>query len=52
MENETETYSVECECVNCGWTGFIDIPKGTPVGKVECPECKVVALSKKKEQGI
>ena len=50
MAIEIETYSVEVECTNCGWSGLIDIPKGTAIDEMECPECKVVALAKKKEE--
>ena len=50
MAEEIETYSAECECTNCGWSGTLEIPKGTAIDEMECPECKVVALAKKKEE--
>ena len=47
MTIEIETYSAECECTNCGWSGTLEIPKGSAIDEMECPECKVVALAKK-----
>ena len=50
MAIEIETYSAEVKCTNCGWSGLIDIPKGIAIDKMECPECKVVALVREKEK--
>ena len=47
MAIEIETYSAEVKCTNCGWSGTLEIPKGTAIDEMECPECKVVALVKK-----
>jgi len=47
MTIETETYSAEVKCTNCGWEGSTEIQKGTPVKDAECPQCGVKALEKK-----
>lgn len=27
----SDTYGVDCHCFNCGWSGYVRVPKGVPV---------------------
>jgi Zn finger protein HypA/HybF involved in hydrogenase expression len=39
-----DTYSIGFRCRNCGETGSLDIPKGTRLEDVECPNCRCKTL--------
>jgi len=40
------TYEQKVKCVNCSYTGPIDIPKGQSVTGTECPRCGCISLDK------
>jgi predicted RNA-binding Zn-ribbon protein involved in translation (DUF1610 family) len=39
LEKQIETYKVFVQCVNCNWYGNVEISKGVPTLKHECPNC-------------
>lgn len=39
-----DTYSIDFICRNCGTTGSINVPKGTKLENMPCPNCDCKAL--------
>ena len=39
-----EAYNIGFKCRNCGETGSLNIPKGTKVEDIPCPNCGVKTL--------
>ncbi len=36
-----ESYSLLCECAQCGFRGDVLMPKGLPLSRRVCPQCQV-----------
>jgi len=41
-----ETYKLEAVCDNCDYSGEVEIPKGTKVEEMDCPQCGCKELHK------
>lgn len=45
------TYQVECFCKNCNSSQKLNVPIGIPFTDYPCPNCKILALYRKKDEG-
>lgn len=48
---EITTYRVDARCMNCDWSGQVDVPKGLEISLYfkfshMCPRCRTANLSK------
>lgn len=43
---EKNTYKLELNCKNCGYSGEVEITKGTLVSEANCPNCGNQSLNK------